>query len=188
MAPAAAGTPGCGQARAVLRAAGGAVCARGPGRERSSCLKGRRGTWLGRSSRPPGWGSEAGRLRSASAAASAPRRARQAAGRSCERGTGSHGRGGARPGKRGPADAQTDRAALVGVRRPRRFRAERPGGPKARPGGGRPGGGGSGRFPATPTVAGLALEPSGRLPIHCVTGGQRPGGRRAGRVSSPVGF
>lgn len=50
----------------------------GPGRERSSCLKGRRGTWLGRSSRPPGRSSEAGRLRSASAAACALRQARQA--------------------------------------------------------------------------------------------------------------
>lgn len=41
----------------------------GQGRERSSCLKGRRGTWLGRSPRPPGSSSEAGRLSSASAAA-----------------------------------------------------------------------------------------------------------------------
>ncbi|KAJ8782822.1 hypothetical protein J1605_009430 [Eschrichtius robustus] len=67
-----------GRGRAVLPAAGGAVRALGPGRERSSCLKGRRGTWLGRSSRPPGGSSEAGRLSSASAAAprrAAPRRA-----------------------------------------------------------------------------------------------------------------
>lgn len=60
-----------GRERAVLRAAGGAVRGLGPGRELSSCLKGRRGTWLGRSSRPRGRGSEAGRLRSASASAAA---------------------------------------------------------------------------------------------------------------------
>lgn len=77
-----------GRGRAVLRAAGGAMRALAPGRGRSSCLKGRRGTWLGRSSRPPGRSSEAGRHRSASATTRAPRRARQAGPRrAAERGT-----------------------------------------------------------------------------------------------------
>lgn len=166
--------------RAVLRAAGGAVRGLGPGRERSSCLKGRRGTWLGRSPRPPGRGSEAGRLRSASAAASA----RQAGDRSRRAGTRSHGRGGARPGKRGAraprragpaAWSARPAGALVGVRaacRPSGRAAQTPGRASGRPDVGPP--------RAAPAGGAGPCARAQRPAPHPLSRG-RPGGPEAGR-------
>lgn len=162
-----------GRGRAVLRAAGGAVRTLGPGRERSSCLKGRRGTWLGRSSRPPGRSSEAGRLRSASAAACAPRQARQARPRrAAERGTRAAMAGAAPARVSAPAaDAQTGRG-----RRRRRRQGPR-GSPSRRRGAAPPRG-----LPAR------RLRPGWRLPRRASSVRPPPRSRvRAGLSGRPTG-
>lgn len=188
-----------GRGSAVLRAAGGAARGLWPGRERSSCLKGRRGTWLGRSSRPPrqelrGW---AAPLRLRRRAAPAPGR------RAAERGTrAAMAEAAPAPVSAPRADAQPRRASAwtrEGLGRaaasgaasspppPPRARASGPlgppgcprpgrdlGGPNARPcaAGGPPRRRGSGRTLRSHLMTSPRLGTEWRSPpVHCLTGG-----------------
>lgn len=182
VAPAAAGTPGCGpRARGPSGCRGRCVCPRA--RPRAQLLFKGPAEHVARTQLAAaglglrGW---AAPLRLRRRLRAAP--ARQAAERSCERGTGSHGRGGARPGKRGPADAQSGRAGPPSSASAVAFglsdrAAQRPGrvvgGPAA------------GDRPAFQRhLRGQALHLN-RFPIHCITGGQRPGGGRRGQGLQP---
>lgn len=107
----------------------------------------------------------------------------------------SHGRGGARPGKR-PA-ARTRRRAGPPPRGPARstrpaasLSGRAPGRPKRQAGrrgaASGPDVGGPAGPPVTPKVTGLAFESSGRFPIHCLPGGPAPpGGPQGGQGLQP---